>query len=54
MALILYRYSYSPDDYQMAQTGSRTSSISKVKLFVTVTNRFQPLIIVTKSSILDI
>ena len=34
--------------------GSRTAAVSKMELFVIIVNGFQPLIIITKSSILDV
>ena len=34
--------------------GSRTAAISKMELFVIIVNGFQPLTIITKSSILDV
>ena len=34
--------------------GSRTAATSKMKLFVIMINGFQPLTIITKSSILDV
>ena len=34
--------------------GSRTAAVSKMELFVIIVNGFQPLIIVRKSSILDV
>ena len=41
-------------DYQTTQTGSRTTVTSKMELFVNIFDTFYFLIIVTKSSILDI
>ena len=40
-------------DYQTTQTGSRTTSTSKMELFVNIFDTLYFLIIVTKSSILD-
>ena len=34
--------------------GSRTAAISKMELFVIIVNGFQPITIITKSSILDV
>ena len=45
-------WSYSVD-YQTAQNGCRTTATSKVELFMTIVNSFQPLTIFTKCSILD-
>ena len=36
------------------RNGSRTAATSKMDLFVIIVNGFQPLTIITKSSILDI
>ena len=36
------------------RSGSRTAATSKVELFVMIVNGFQPLIIITKSSTLDV
>ena len=41
-------------DYQTTQTGSRNTATSKMELFVNIFDTFYFLIIVTKSSILDI
>ena len=37
----------------MARGGSRAAAISKMERFVIIVNGFQPLTIITKSSILD-
>ena len=37
-----------------ARGGSRTGATSKMELFVIIVNRFQPLTIITKCSILDV
>ena len=36
-----------------ARVGSRTAATSKIEIFVIIVNGFQPLTIITKSSILD-
>ena len=39
--------------HTMVRAGSRTAATSKMELFVIILNGFQPLAIITKSSILD-
>ena len=41
-------------NWQVPRGGSRTAAIPKMELFVIIVNRFQPLTIITKCSILDV
>ena len=54
MAIPLRPYSNDGGTCQLTRGGSRTAATSKMELFVIIVNGFQPLIIITKCSILDV